>query len=129
MTDFPRMNFRHDELWPWFKAVCSYDWAESKPLAELIRSTPIPPEFREAIANIVIGERKPKLKAAVKSKIPAEERLDIADAVSVILEICQAIAKDKEKIERIADRDRVEPIVVIRKVQGVARDTIESVAI
>ena len=115
--DYPR-------LMPWFRAVCSYDWADPAPLSELIQAEPVPLEFREAIATIINGERKPNFRAAVKSKIPAAERVDIAEAVGAIIDLVHSLKFNTvEGMESIADRKGVEPIELIRDLENTARKT------
>lgn len=63
--------------WPWFCAVWAFDYDDPEPLSKLIRTQPIPDELRNLIADIVLGQRKPNKKAAVKTKIPAAKRGDI----------------------------------------------------
>lgn len=119
----------YQRLMPWFRAVCAYDWADPAPLAELILAESVPPEFRIAIADIVKGERKPNLKAATKSKIPAAERASIAEAVGCVIDLCETIKFGTlEGNEAMADRLGMEPIDIIRKLEDVARKAKENAA-
>ena len=120
MLGIPR---RLNELWPWFNAVCSWDWGDPIPLSELIRSEPIPEEFRTAVGDIVEGTRKRK-RNYVKSKIPAAERLKIAGSISIVIDLCNTLKTGAaEGIQSMASRLNVEPIDVIRKLEAEARKT------
>lgn len=55
MTDYLSLPPRLNELWPWFNAVSSWDWGDTQPLAELILTEPIPPEFQAAVSAMCLG--------------------------------------------------------------------------
>ncbi len=119
---------RLNEVLPWFNAIAAYDYDDPKPLAALIRSEPIPPEFKDAIANIVSGNRCPNRKAAVKMKIPAAERMDVAEAISVLIGLYKILLRDSERLEKIADRQGKEHIEIIRQLQLLQRKSVENFA-
>ena len=83
----PRLN----ECWEWFGALWAFDYGDPTPLANLIKTEPIPPEFVTAVADIVCGARKANLKAASKAKIPAAERATMAAVLSVMLDLRDVI--------------------------------------
>lgn len=63
----------------WLCAVAAFDYGDRKPLADLMRKgDPMPEPFRDAIADIVAGTRKPKLKVSVHTKIKPALRLKVA---------------------------------------------------
>lgn len=119
---------RLSETWPWFEALWAFDYGDASQLAELIRSSPIPEEYTEAVAKIVAGERKPNLKAVAKSKIPAAQRANAATLVS----LCQGIrdtvkftAIDPENPEAgcgaAAVADSIEPEELMRNADKLGR--------
>lgn len=117
----PRLN----ECWHWFSALWAFDYGNPEPLASLIQSEPIPPEFSVAVANIVKGQRKPNLKASVKSKIPAIERARLAASLSVMFGLIDDIkfrAWESEDLKpgviTIADRKGVEPREIIGELKA-----------
>jgi hypothetical protein len=122
VTDFISIPSRLNQLWPWFNAVCSWDWGEPVPLAELIRSEPVPDEFRQAVADIVVGKRKRK-RNWQKGLIPAAERMQIAGSVSLIVDLCRIIRTETvEGLEGISNRlGNVDPIDIVRTCEATAR--------
>lgn len=121
MTDFLHIPHRLNETWPWFNAVCSWDWGDVGPLAELIRTESIPDEYREAVASIISGERK-RDKNWHKSKIPAAERMKLAGSISTIIDLCRVLKTGAaDGIESMADRLAREPIDIVRELESEAR--------
>lgn len=121
MTDYLSLPPRLNELWPWFNAVSSWDWGDTQPLAELILTEPIPPEFQAAVSAIVSGTRK-RSRNWHKSKIPAAERMKIAGSISYIIDLCRVIRRGAaEGLEVMADRLAMEPIDIVRQTEGEAR--------
>ena len=116
---------RLHQTWDWFVAVYAWDYGEPEVLAELIRSEPIPAEYREAVAAIVAGERKPNLRAAAKMKIPAQEHLRLAGSVSVVIELCATI---KQQAIEVGDRKALEPIDIIREAENESREAVFAAA-
>src|SRR5690606_9456125 len=47
---------------------------DREPIVELISKEDIPKEYKQDIADIVSGKRKPNLKSKIKSKIPPKEK-------------------------------------------------------
>jgi hypothetical protein len=110
----------------WFCAIDAFDFADPQPLTELILSgTPIPPAYKQAIADIIAGVRKPNKKAAAKLKVPARERMHIACGLSILLGLNDVL---KRGSERIAERKCVEPIEVIRRLEKDASKLIKKKA-
>ena len=72
---------RMQELWHWVTAIDAWDYKDPAPLAELVVKEDIPNELKPIVSNILLGARKQKR----ASKIPANERMEIAKAVSGIL--------------------------------------------
>jgi len=94
-ANFTDMPDRENELWAWVCALYAYDYDDPKPLSKLIRvGGYIPPEFINAIADIVDGLRKPNKKAAAKMKVPASEYMKVAASVSTILGLGDIIKYD-----------------------------------
>ena len=124
MTDFRRLN----EVWPWFNAVCSWDWGDHAPLSELFQTEPTPPEFHQAVDDILSGVRIRK-RNWKKSKLPAAERLNIAAVVAEVVELCRILKTETfEGLEYFADRRGKEPIELVRELEGSARYAKENAA-
>ncbi|MDT8321814.1 MAG: hypothetical protein RQ826_14935 [Xanthomonadales bacterium] len=83
----------HD-AWQWVCAVDAYDFDHRQPLADLVKSEPVPEELRPIIAEIVAGNRPPNKKRAAKLKIPADERMKIAGSISAVLGLVDAVKYD-----------------------------------
>jgi len=123
------------EAWRWVCAVDAWDYCHPQPLADMVKSGPVPEELRPIIAAIVNGERKPNRKAAAKLKIPAEERMEIAGGISVVLGLIEAIKfqgvqepYSGKGAVMLGDRDAREPCEVLRELEGEARKMIEDSA-
>jgi len=128
MTDFISIPDRLNELWPWFNAVCSWDWGDPAPLSDLIRAESIPDEFTDAVADIVAKTRirKPNW---WKSKLPAAERLEIAGAVSTVVDFCRILKTETaEGLESIAARLGKEPIELVQDLEHTVRYTKKNAA-
>lgn len=114
--DAPRDMRDH---WLWICAIDAYDYNDSEPLSKLIRETEqIPTMFKDVIADIVQGERRPNKKAAAKLKLPASERMQIAGTLSGVLGIVEAF---KRGLNGVADKQSKEPIDVLRELEADAR--------
>jgi hypothetical protein len=109
---------RMEELWPWVVAGVAFDNGDTKPLAKMIRTEPIPSEYMGMVADIVRGERKPNLKAAVNAKVPPAERMEIAKGMMAILYLMGGIRKNS--IEW-GDAEREEPIDIINWCNRISR--------
>lgn len=114
--------------WEWFCATCAFDFGDSKPLSELIRSSPVPDEYRAMVADVVDGIRRPNKKAAVKLRIAARDMMNVAAKVSSSIDLIHMIKSDvipvkngPYGVEGIADRDGKEPIEVKREYERLAR--------
>ena len=133
---FLDMPSRMKETWEWTCALVAFDYGDSEPLGLLIRGAAIPIEFVSAVSDIVVGRRKPNLKAVAQSKIPASERMKIAGSISVVLGLSNLIRTRlaparqgfKSGLEEVADRHRQEPIEIVRKLQAKSRQAIEDAA-
>jgi hypothetical protein len=102
------MNDRLAETWSWFIAIYAFDYADPKPLSELIRSEPIPPEYIDAVADIVAGERPIKRKAAAQfpKSLPAAKRMQIAAGLNTMSEIRDFLLSSPQHTENVADAQR-----------------------
>lgn len=116
------------KLWPWFNAVSAWDWGDPGPLGEIVQSEPIPEEFREAIADILMGDRN-RQKNWQKGKIPAAERMVIAATVSAHIDHCRAIRSNNlEGDESLADQLEMEPIDMVYLMHATVRSVVADVA-
>jgi hypothetical protein len=123
---------RLNETWPWFKAIYAYDYADPKPLSELIRSEPIPPEYIDAVADIVASEREPEpnRKAAAKFKegLPAAKRMQIARSLDSKSRFRDFFLSSPQHTQNVADTQRIEPIDNRRFLQNEFRQDFEKSA-
>jgi hypothetical protein len=78
--NFPDAPARMKELWHWITAIDAWDYKDPAPLAELVVQEDIPTELKPIVSKILLGARKQKR----ASKIPANERMEIAKVVSGI---------------------------------------------
>lgn len=139
-VNFPSMSAEMMSEWSWVCAIDAFDYCQPEPLAELIRSEPIPQNLRPVIASIVTGQRQPNKKAAAKLKLPADERLRIAGSLSTVLALIEIIkhgAVDpslpglrgvnmlSDCLERGKGR---EPVEILRELEAEARQVIEDTA-
>lgn len=85
---------RLQETWPWFSALWAYDYGDASILSNLILIEDIPEEYKNAISQIITGDRKPNLKASVKSKILAKDRAEAATLLSVCFTFRDVIKYD-----------------------------------
>lgn len=126
------MPTRMNDLWEWVVALYSWDYCDPEPLSELLfKEQTIPPEFLQALADIVSGKRKPKKMAAVKLKIPARERMKVAGSISLVLSLVDALKFDAIYSEGkgsfgIGSEQGHEPNEVLRKLESEQRKAIES---
>ncbi len=129
---------RLSDTWRWFEALWAYDYGDTRQLSELIRTEAIPPEYTDAVAKIVAGDRKPNRKAAAKAKIPASERAQTATLVSVAQGLRDKVKYDA--IDPALDPNREngtgaaaiakthEPIEIMRSADELGRDCLETAA-
>lgn len=127
--DYPDMPERMQQLWQWVIALDAWDWGNPLPLSDAIKREPIPPEFVEPIAELILGKRKPKpKKATAKAKLPADERLKIAASVSTIIWLTNRLRSISAEIgERL--KPGKEPIEIIRALEDEKRDAIHQAAL
>ncbi len=78
--NYPDAPPRMQELWHWVTAIDAWDYKDAAPLAELVVKEDIPHEFKSVVSNILLGVRKQKR----ASKIPANERMEIAKVISAM---------------------------------------------
>ena len=129
------------EDWDWIKAMDAYDFADTSPLAELLRSErAIPANIRLKIAEIVEGERKPNRKAAAKLKVDPQERLEIAAKLSYKLGVVDLYKKGPhvdleypgeghtKKLDYMADESGLEPEEILRFLEQNSKKVIEETA-
>jgi hypothetical protein len=111
MTNSTDIRDRLSKTWPWFKAVYAFDYADPAPLCELIRTEPIPPEYLDAVADIVAGKRQPNRRAAAKFKksLPATKRMQIASSLNFIFGIRDFLKSSPQHTENVASEQRIEP--------------------
>lgn len=126
--DMPR---EMENAWNWIVAIDAWDYAHPALLTKLIETENIPDPLKPVISSIISGKRKPNLKAAKKLKIPAEERMNIASAISLILGLVDAFKYDSYNSEtgsrgvnEIAERKGLEPIEIKKDLDERSRDTI-----
>ncbi|WP_377894215.1 hypothetical protein [Alteromonas sp. R78001] len=78
--NYPDAPVRMQELWHWISAIDAWDYKDPAPLAELVIQENIPNELKPIVSKILLGDRKQKR----ASKIPANERMEIAKVISGI---------------------------------------------
>jgi len=131
-TNFPEMPSRMNELWGWVVALDSWDYCEPQPLAELLlKEQNIPPEFLQAVADIISGKRVQKKKAASKQKIPARHRMEFARALSLVHGLVDSLKFDAIYLEGkgvvgIGAAKKREPNEIIRQLDRQKRETVEA---
>ena len=76
--NYPDAPPRMQELWHWVTAIDAWDYKDPAPLAELVIKEDIPHELKSVVSSILLGVRKQKR----ASKIPANERMEIAKVIS-----------------------------------------------
>lgn len=135
VTNFIHMPDRIHDAWPWIVAIDAFDYCAPDKLADLIASEPIPEELRPVISSIVKGKRKPDKRKAAKLKLPADDRMGIAGAVSVALGIIDVIkyttidSKIPGKgVSVLAERKCREPEEMLRQIEAEARKIMEESA-
>lgn len=127
--------------WHWLVALDAFDFDDPEPLADLVRnSESIPGHFRDTVAEVILRKKQPNLKAAVKLKVPARERLEIAARLSFELGVLDLYQKGPHidldtpregydrKLEHVADMVGVEPNEVRRYIERKSRDTMQATA-
>lgn len=116
------MTDRLTETWSWFIAIYAYDYADPKPLSELIRSEPIPPEYIDAVADIVAGEREPKpnrrAAAQFPKSLPAAKRMQIAASLNFMAGLRDFLLSSPQHTQNVADAQGIEPIDNVRFLQN-----------
>jgi hypothetical protein len=127
--DLPKSMNVH---WKWVCALDSWEYGSPEQLSELVKVEPIPDEFKNAVSEILLGNRKPKNRAAAKSKIPASERMKIAATISCVLWLIDELKfgsdEDQTIIEKQADKLGIEPIEVLGGLNDKARKIIKKSA-
>lgn len=101
------------DTWHWWSAVWAFDYGDRETLAELIRNEEIPLEYKKVVASIVSGDRKPNLKASVKSKVKPTDRAEILNAYYVFAGLRDSLKTDVERI--FSKNKKSEPIELMRK--------------
>lgn len=130
--NFIDMPARMNDLWEWVVALDSWDYCDPEPLSELLfKEQTIPPEFLQALADIVSWKRKPKKRAAVKLKIPARERMKVAGSISLVLGLVDAlkfnaIYPEGKGSVGIGSGQGREPNAVLRELETKQKQAIES---
>lgn len=130
---------RFKELWQWLVAVDSWLYCDGSLLAKLIKEEDIPKEFKCIISQIISGERKQEKRAASKSKIPACERMKIAEAIDLNLYLIDTFfhAKVSDDLTGehgvslstyVADRKGVEPEEMIKYLYSSQQKTLNDAA-
>lgn len=133
------VNFLHDlpprmrEIWRWVVAVDAWDFADSAPLAELLRTeASVPFEVQSVLAGIVEGSRKSNKKAAAKLKVLACDRMEVAAGVSINLGLIDVLKRGSNDGRRIlefwADQRQREPIDELREMRQAAREVVADTA-
>ncbi|MFC1777023.1 hypothetical protein ACFL3I_06755 [Pseudomonadota bacterium] len=127
-------NSRFNDVFPWVVAIDAYDYNDREPLALLLESEPVPDELRPVIVAIESGDRKPNLKAAVKLKIPANERMKIAGTISAVLMLIDTLkfeaidesVNDLSGVSMLAEQvDSIrEPAEIMRELEYKSRKVI-----
>lgn len=117
--------------WPWVIALDQWDHGDPAPVADLVRTIPIPDELRPVLADIVAGIRKPNLRARARLKVPAGERLDMAQAILRALGCLNDCQKKgaTPSLEETADRHGLEPIEMMREFERRGAQVIADFAI
>lgn len=117
----------------WIVAIDSWDYCDGTLLAELVIKEVIPEEVKPLIGSIIDGSRIKKTKAAVHLKIPANERMRIAESLSINLGLIDTL-KTAETItgetllEWQADKNGIEPIESKRWLENQAQEIIKDAA-
>lgn len=130
---------RFKDLWPWLIAVDSWLYCDEQPLAKLIKEEDIPEEFKCIISQIISAERKQKKRSASKSKIPACERMKIAEAIDLNLYLIEDFfhAKVSENMtgevgvslcSYVGDRDGTEPAEMVKYLNSMRQKTLNDAA-
>lgn len=112
----------------WSGALVAFDYCDTAPLARLVGGEAIPAELRPVIASIVAGERKPKPRAAAKSKVEAAERLQIGATIAAVLDTIEDM-KHPTITGPYADRLGVEPSDAIKRLNDWIERTYSQVSV
>ena len=118
---------------PWIAAIDSWDYCDESLLADLILNSDIPQELRPIISSIIKNERKQNKRAAAHLKIPAKERMAIAQSLSIILGLIDdfksaTVISGESLLEWQGNRKGQEPIEVKRELESEAKNIIISTA-
>lgn len=121
------------DVMKWIVAIDSWDYCDGTLLAELVIKEDIPKEIKPLIGSIIDGSRIKKTKAAAHLKIPANERMRIAESLSINLGLIDtfktAITSTGETLlEWQADKDGIEPIESKKWLENQAREIKEDAA-
>jgi hypothetical protein len=118
MIDAPR---RMQDTWAWVNAFCAFDFNDPQILADLIVKEAVPPEYRQALADVVTGVRKPDKRAAVKLKVPANLMMVYAMSIDSSVGFVEYIHHHKA-LDRIAEREQKNPSDIIAKWQATGQE-------
>lgn len=111
---------RMQETWEWVNAFCAFDYGDPVPLAFLVQYEDIPPEYREALADVVSGVRKPKKRKAANLKVPANMMMAIARSTDTSVGWVEYV-QHHHALDSLADQAQVEPIELINRWRERAR--------
>ena len=126
-------------LFGWFLAIHAYEMNELEPLGKLLAddTVEIPNEIRLYLSQIVLGNKKPNKKAAVKLRIPARLRM-IVGLYLVKLEMkCEYFRKhykdpdfpdNRPGLDTIADKIGKEPAQVDAEISAISRQFIKDLS-
>ncbi len=131
MFDIWGMPYRMRECLEWVRALDAWDYGAPSQLADLIGSgQQIPAELAGAVADIIAGRRTQKKRAKAKLRIPAAERMAIAEAVDCIICLTRDVRSKSvsPSLEENADRRGVEVIDLVRELERRAREVVEDAA-
>lgn len=111
------------DTWEWWSAVWAFDYGDGSYLANLIKENDIPHEYRYVVAQIILGERKPNLKAKVKSKIEPIKRAEILNAYFIFADLRETLKVEPEKT--FHKNTKKEPIELMRIADSLTDDFFE----
>ncbi|HHG3395233.1 hypothetical protein CGK15_23645 [Vibrio parahaemolyticus] len=121
------------DMMEWIASVDAWDYCDGSLLAKLVLKADIPSAYKPLIASIIDGSRKQKVKAAAHLKIPANERMYIAEAISMNLGLIREfktakLLEGETLLEHQADKEGIEPIDVKRGLENRAMEIKEDAA-
>lgn len=129
---FAQVPERMAEVWDWVIGLSAWEYGDPSLLTDLIKKEPIPPEFTEAVSDIISGSRTPKNKAAAKLKVPAAQRIKVAAYCQVFIGVYSYIKNPSLDgtggASEIADRSGIETHEVVSTLQSEVRNQFKEVA-